>query len=412
MPLSKRKPCHTISQAQACRIALHCQLLDGRVRFPRGKEGVVRVIEHLGYVQIDTIAVIERAHHHTLWTRRPDYDADLLHWLMSRDRRIFEYWGHAASYLPISDYRFCLPRMKRMNDPHEKWYKLRLQKCAHLMDPVLDRIRTEGPLCAKDFESEKKRGGGNWWEWKPDKIALELLFWRGDLMISKRRNFERVYDLTERVLPATVNTTMPTDDELGRFLVVRALNAYGVATTTEIVKHLNSADRKAILAAMETMVEGGEITTVGIRGDNIVNYAFPEVLEKGAKLRSRKPQLHILSPFDNLVILRDRIRRLFDFDYTIECYVPAVKRKYGYFLLSILWGEELVGRLDAKADRKEKTFIIKLLQMEPRARLDDEFIQSLAGKLREFAAFNGCEPVRIERAKPAGLRTSLRAALR
>ncbi len=280
------------------------------------------------------------------------------------------------------------------------------------MDPVLERIRAEGPLRAKDFESEKKRGGTNWWEWKPAKIALEFLFWRGDLMISKRHNFERVYDLADRVLPANVNRTMPTDDELGQFLVVRALKAHGVATATEIVKHMHSADRKTILAALEKMVENGDVTTVGIRGDDTLNYALPDRLEGFAKLRRRKPQLHILSPFDNLAILRDRIRRLFDFDYTIECYVPAAKRKHGYFVLPILWGEAIVARVDAKADRKEETFIVKSLQMEPRASHDDGFVPALTGKLREFATFNGCESIRIEKTKPADLKTFIKTALK
>jgi uncharacterized protein YcaQ len=372
---------------------------------------VAQVIEHLGYVQIDTIAVVERAHHHTLWTRRPDYRAEYLHQLMSRDRRVFEYWGHAASYLPMSDYRYYLARMKRMGDPHDKWNKLRLQKCGHLMQPVLERIRTQGPLSAKDFESEEKRGGGNWWEWKPAKIALELLFWRGDLMISERRNFERVYDLTERILPRKVDTSIPTDEELGRYLVVRALNAHGIASASDIVDHLRAAERQTIQSALNAMAENGEIITVRIDSDKSVQYALHGILEKGTKLRSRKPQLHILSPFDNLVILRDRLRRLFDFDYTVECYVPAAKRKYGYFVLPVLWGEKLVGRLDAKAERKERRLVIKLVRLEPTFGFDDEFIHALARKLREFMIFNNCDSVRIEKAIPVSLARSLKTAL-
>ena len=152
-----------ISQRLARRIAINAQLLDGRAKLPKGKEGVARAIEHLGYIQIDTIAVIERAHNHTLWTRRPDYKPEMLDSLLSRDRLLFEYWGHAASYLPIGDYRFYIPRMRYFLDPHNKWEKQRLEKFGHMMKPVLERIRKEGPLGSKDFTPPKDSKKGTWW---------------------------------------------------------------------------------------------------------------------------------------------------------------------------------------------------------------------------------------------------------
>lgn len=166
----------TIPRNKAILIALNRQLFDRRIKFPKGNEGVAQAIEHLGYVQIDTISVIERAHNHTLWTRRPDYEPNMLHELLAKDRRIFEYWGHAASYLPMCDFRFYLPQMKRYEEPHSKWEKDRVEKYGHMMKPVLGRIRNEGALGSKDFEASVGTKTGNWWDWRPTKVALEMLF--------------------------------------------------------------------------------------------------------------------------------------------------------------------------------------------------------------------------------------------
>ena len=226
----------SISQKMARRLALHAQLLDGKTKIKKGKEEVKEAVEHLGYVQIDTISVIERAHHHTLWTRVPGYTPKLLHELQAIDRSIFEYWGHAASYLPMEDYRFYIPMMRSFYDPKNSWFRGWGEKYGAFLEPVLKRIREEGPKVARDFENPSERnstnhppiladpiglsqkGKGPWWDWKPAKAALEMLFWRGELMISERNGFERVYDLTERVLPAGMDLRVPAADELGRFI--------------------------------------------------------------------------------------------------------------------------------------------------------------------------------------------------
>ncbi|MBA7698532.1 hypothetical protein ES703_107210 [subsurface metagenome] len=189
-----------ISSALARRLPLHSQLLDGRTKLPKGKEGIAQAIEKLGYVQIDTIAVINRAHHHTLWTRRPDYSPAMLDELQAKDRRVFEYWGHAASYLPMKDYRYYIPRMRAF-PWGDGWIKRMHERHKDVMKDVLERITKEGPLGSADFKAPDGKKRGAWWDWKPAKTALELLMWRGDLMVTERRNFQRIYDLTERVLP-------------------------------------------------------------------------------------------------------------------------------------------------------------------------------------------------------------------
>ncbi len=391
-----------MSKAAARALAIRAQLLDGQTDLPPGKRGVLRVIDQLGYVQIDTIAAVKRAHHHTLWTRHSDYEEDHLHDLQARDRLIFEYWGHAMSYLPMSDYRFCLPRMRNFLNPKHAWIGHRLEGCAHLLDPILERIRQEGPLGAKDFVASKDEKRGSWWDWKPAKFALEYLFWRGDLMVSERRNFQKVYELAERVLPSDTNLTMPSEEEVGRFLVRRALRSCGILRQKDMQAFMQPAggrdsdwqavDRSVINKAIAELSEAGEIRPVTLEGaEDVTWYALSECLENQPVLQNGIGRIFLLSPFDNLVIRRDWLNRLFGFDYTLECYLPAEKRQYGYFVFPILWGDTLVGRLDPKADRRTKTLVVRNLVFEPGFQVSDEFLAQLGETLTRFARFNGCK---------------------
>jgi uncharacterized protein len=401
----------SIKLETARRMALHAQLLDGRTKLPKGKEGVAKAIEHLGYVQIDTISVIERAHNHTIWTRRPDFTPTYLHELQAVDRRIFEYWGHAASFLPICDYRFYIPRMNRFREPksNSKWEMERIQRSSHMMKPVLERVRNEGPLGSRDFHEPGSGKKGTWWDWQPAKVALELLFWMGELMVTERKNFQRLYDLTERVLPAEVDTTCPDGDELNRFLARRALQSMGIATEKEIQDHLWGSGKNEVGNALYEFADSGEVVKLKIEGIDKADYfATASLVEKFHKLRKPSSELHLLSPFDNAVIHRERNRRLFNFDYTIECYVPQLKRKHGYFVCPILWGDRFVGRMDPKADRKTRTLLINSLSFEKGFEAFDDFIPVFADKLEQFAAFNGCEKIELIKVAPAKITSSIR----
>ena len=360
----------SLSQKTARRLALHAQLLDGRTILLRGKEGVAQVIEHLGYVQIDTISVIERAHHHTLWARVPGYKPEYLHKAQAIERTIFEYWGHAASYLPMSDYRFYIPTMLSFHNPTDAWYRGWGEKYGSYLDPVLKRIRAEGPKAARDFANPSQRTNGPWWDWKPAKAALEMLFWRGELMISERRGFERIYDLTERVLPTGTDVRPPSPDELGRFMV-----------------------------------------RLGVEAHDGVFYALPKVLETVSRFRATAPRVCLLNPFDNLVISRSRLKQRFDFDYTLECYVPRNKRLHGYFVLPILFGERIAGRLDPKADRKTKTFCVRQLGIDPEFQDVDGLIPELGRALGQLARFNSCQTLLLENIRPKKLSAPLKKAL-
>jgi uncharacterized protein YcaQ len=403
-----------LSNEVARRLAIHCQLLDNNLDLPVGKEGVARTIDALGYMQIDTISVVARAHHHGLWVRRSDYDPVMLHELLAHDRRVYEYWGHAASYLPMSDFRYTLPlKEKYRRPPTRKWEQERIATCGHMLEPVIERIREEGPLRSRDFDPPPGKRRGTWWDWKPAKTALELLFWRGALMISERRGFQRVYDLAERVLPADVDTRMPDDNELGRFLIRRALLAHGFAPAREIHDHLRGTDLQIINATLGEMVEAGEIVPIEVESmEDLKQYALPEMVDKAENIGPQPETVSLLSPFDNLIIQRKRTQQLFDFNYTLECYVPAPKRLYGYFVFTILYADKLVGRFDPKADRKAGVLYVRRLLFEPGFDVSDHLLTLLAEKLREYAVINGCDAVVVEEARTKNVVRRLRKELK
>jgi uncharacterized protein YcaQ len=375
-----------ISAAEARRIVLKAQGLDRETPFGLGTKGALGAFERLGYVQIDTISVVERAHHHVLWSRVPDYKPELLHRLQAGDRLIFEYWSHAASYLPFADYRYCLPRMRAYSKGKRHWFARDRKSMAF----VLDRIRAEGPLQARDFEAPPGKRSGPWFDWKPSKRALEQLFIQGELMIRERRGFQKVYDLPERVLPAGIDTSLPSAGEMARYLVRLQLRSHGLGLEPEM-RYLRKNAQKAVSQALREMEEDGEIVRVRIEGGG-EHFALKRALEE--PLTAPGPDhVRILSPFDNLVIQRKRLKRLFGFDYQIECYVPEPKRKHGYFVLPVLRGDRLVARIDTKADREKRELRV-LSQHFEESRERKAILAALGPELERFARFNGCEKVR------------------
>jgi len=365
------------------RIALNQQGLLKADSFGRGKAATLRAIEHLGYVQIDTISVVERAHHHVLWSRVSNYQPKFLVQLV-RQRSLFEYWYHAASWLPMRDFRFALPRMTKMNGERD-WFQCCDRK---LINHILKRVREEGPLRARDFEDTRK-GKKEWWDWKPAKQALEQLFMQGELMVSGREGFQKVYDLRERVLPDWVDTRQPTISEYASHLVDNTVRAHGFATLKSICYlRKGQALRDAVREQLQLRLDTGLMTTIALN-DNSLAYADAELLETRAP-RSNAI-VRILSPFDNAVIQRERGRDLFDFDYQIECYLPQPKRQFGYYCLPVLYRDRFVGRVDCKAHRSEQRLEIKTLHIEHE--VDSEFIDAFDHSLQSFALFNGCNEV-------------------
>lgn len=383
-------------EARLRRAIIAGQGLHRQAPFGRGKAGTLAALTHIGYSQIDTISVVERAHHHVLRSRVPGYSPRWLDGLV-RDGKVFEYWFHAAAYLPVSDYRFARPRMDAVRRGEMHFCGDRDRK---LMRRIIDRIRAEGPLAASDFEGQ--RGPGGWWAWKPAKQALEILFFQGDLMVAERRGFAKRYDLAERVLPAETVTRAPTHREYARHLIDHALRLYAGTTVPEAGYLRRSAPlREAIKAELKSRTASGELTEL-IMTDGSRRWIEEARLEQAPRV-TRK--VHILSPFDPLVIQRGRARTHFAFDYQIECYVPAPKRAFGYFCLPLLHGDQFLGRLDCKANRADQSLTVRGLFLE--AGKDDGWQEPLRAAIAAFAQAQGCPDIEYAKSVPAPLRSQL-----
>lgn len=386
------------------RLALHHQGLTKKNPFGSGKNAVVSAIEHLGYLQIDTLAVVERAHHHTLWARIPKYLSKHLDQAV-RDGDVFEYWSHAASYLPMRDYRFALPNMMAIRRGELRYFSKVDKK---VMREVYARIKTEGPLKARDFTSAKK-ASGTWWNWKPAKMALEKLFMQGDLMICDRLGMQKMYDLTDRVLPDGSDTREPSMLEFAEYLIDATLRTHGFATFKTITHLRNKPGiRDAVQTVLQQKIEDGGILVIDIE-DMPACYAQPDLFDK--KVTVSGANVRILSPFDNFLIHRDRIRQLFGFDYRLECYMPKHKRTFGYFCLPILYQDNLVGSVDCKVHRDEQRFEVIHLNIDKEIAFDEMFITRFIAELYRFAEFNGCGSIVITKVNPSKLQRRFKQAV-
>src|SRR5688572_3792394 len=218
-----------LTKSQARKIILHAAGLSKRAQFGKGKQAVYKLIDHVGFVQIDTIYVVERAHHHAIVSRVPDYKHEWLEQLQA-DGKIFEFWTYAAGYLPMRDFRFSLPVKASFLSRR----KPLMQAESNLMKKVLDRISREGPLRSRDFENDRVTKSSGWWDWRPSKLALERLHLEGKLMTIRRKDFQKVYDLAENIIPEDIDTAMPTAEEFARHVIKRSLKALGIANLKDI----------------------------------------------------------------------------------------------------------------------------------------------------------------------------------
>jgi uncharacterized protein YcaQ len=368
------------------RLALASQGLIGRSPFGTGTSGAIKAIEHLSYIQLDSISVIERAHNHIWRSRVPDFRPDQSNQLLE-DAQVFEYWAHAAAYLPIREYRYYLADKSAVKDGTlRKGYT----KDRKLMAQVLKRIADEGPLASKDLEDRRTKSNG-WWDWKPAKRAVEALYFEGELMISSRAGFQKTYNLAERVLPKGIDSTPPTIEERASHMLDQQLDCHGlVSAVGATYGRRDAALRQAMKAELAQRLAAGTLVTVTLRNDSLY-YIEPEQLEQPMPRLDNR--LKILSPFDNAVIQRKRLADLFAFDYQLECYVPAPKRRYGYLALPLLYKDNFVGRMDCKAHRADKVLEIKGLFFES-GHDTPEVHTALDKALPDFAGFQGCDSVR------------------
>ncbi len=378
----------SLSRSQARKIILHAAGLARKAQFGTGIEAVYQLIDHLGFVQLDTNYVVERAHHLVMAARVPDYEPA---WLteLTEEGRIFEYFTSDAGYLPMHDFRFSLPVKQAFTDR----YKPSAKQEINLMAQVMDRIEREGPLMVGDFENDRLEASSGWWDWRPAKVALERLYLAGKLMITRNKSFHKVYDLPMNLVPVDTDVTAPSAEEYARFVIRRTLGALGIAYAKEVAWRARYVKGNLVKQELARMVAEGELATVQIDG---LKSAPLYMLPDQPTTIELSGDAFILSPFDILNVFRHRLKDFFDFDYQIECFVPAAKRKYGYFSLPVLLGDTFVARMDAKADRKQKLLIVHNLHFEDAA-LDENAIDKIVTELKAFVQFNQCRDIEFKK---------------
>lgn len=390
--------------ARLRRLALAAQGLLQAQPFGRGLAGAREAINHLGYVQIDTISVVERAHHHVVHSRVPGFKPDMINQLLI-DKDIFEYWAHAAAFLPITDFRFSLPYKHVLKSGQTHWFKNPDKK---LMDELLARIESDGPLRSRDLETTTTKRSG-WWDWKPAKKALEQLYMQGDLMVSDREGFQKTYDLTERVLPSHVNLKMPSMEEFATHIIDQQLRCHGLVSLKGFTyQRRNSELRNTVKTLVNERLAQGDLERVKVRSGEVF------IVETGAlerPLPRLRNHMQILSPFDNSVIQRERLNALFQYEYQLECYVPEAKRQYGYFCLPLVYRDAFIGRMDCKAHRKTRQLEIKFLHFEPHTFDEGLVVTAFVEAIRQFCRFQQCDSVSLTNVYPEHLTQRLRSAL-
>jgi hypothetical protein len=346
---------HPLTKAEARRIWLRAQRLDNSAPFGAGPPATAAAVEHLGYVQIDTINVIERSHHHILWSRIPGYRRGDLRQAQSVDKSVFEYWTHALSYVPTKHLRFFIPAMKRHKREGHKWFSSVRPADSR---KVLRLIRRDGALTIRDIDDDVLVDKEHLWaSRKPSKRALQLLFYTGMLTISERNGMLKTYELMQRHFGWDKPPKGASAGEVAAYLLERALRAQGVVSLDSIC-HLDAPSKPQVRRLIETKVRRGELVPVALEGaGKQEHWAEPAVLEGAAGETSEL--VHILSPFDPLIIQRRRTHLFFGYEHRFEAYVPREKRVFGYFALPVLVGDDIVAAIDLKTDRQNRDLLVQ-----------------------------------------------------
>ncbi len=398
---------------QARRLQLAAQGLLNAPKETATPLALRRCIGRMQLLQIDTIHVVARSPYLVLHSRLGQYP---MHWLDQalETGKLFETWAHEACFAPMAD--LTLHRSYNAQ-ARQHWGLVRGQRChdeerAHL-DKLLTHVRDNGAVKSSDFERKDGRTSA-WWGWKDEKLWLEALFAQGELMVARRENFQRVYDLPERVCPALKALDSPEAQAVHTAFIERSVAALGVTQARWINDYFRTKPRLKD-ADLDELVAQGTLLRVAVQGWDAPGYVHStnKALFKQA-LQNKLQATHttLLSPFDPLIWDRERVKAMFDFDYRLECYTPEAKRQYGYFVLPLLHHGQLIGRLDAKAHRAEGRFEIKALYLEPGLKLDADDLQAVATALRSCAVWHGTPEVRLTRTTPVALRATLQKVLR
>ena len=407
-------------------VALRAQGLDAPT--PRGfrarADDVYDAVRRVGWLQLDTLQVVNRAQYVTLWSRLGDYDTDTLDRLAfdggndspDNARRLFEYWAHAACLIPLAEYRCFIPMMRRRRQGRGGWHRKWASDPDNrrLTQTILAKIRADGAGKPSDFRTEKKTPGA-WWNWDDAKIALEHLYDVGELAIANRVNFQRVYDARERVLPRWVDASEPSEEDAFKRLLEISMKALGVCEPAQVGDyfHMKRTEAKPLV---ESLIADGVFVRVsatladGEARDALIHRDDRTLLDMAADGAIKPRRTTFLSPFDSLFWARGRDERFWKFNQILECYKRAPDRIWGYFCLPILDGGRLVGRFDPKMERKTGVMRIKSLHLEPGVRPGARLAASVARAMRDFMRFHAARDLVIERSNPPEFSAKLTAA--
>jgi hypothetical protein len=380
---------------------------------------VVAAVRQMVMLQIDTIHVVARSPYLVLHSRLGEYPAEWLDQALV-EGQLAECWAHEACMVVASDISLFRAAMRLRNHHWAQRHAARMHREQREgMDGLLERIRLNGPVRAADFVRQADTASrSGWWEWKPEKRWLEAWFALGELMVSRRERFQRVYDLSDRVLAALdpaieENTSTFAAEHVRQQCILLSVRALGVTQARWVADYCRL--RPAVTdAELQPLLRSGELLQVAVQGWSAPGYvhAYQQAwLEQARGGRLRATRTTLLSPFDPLVWDRDRAREMFDFDYALECYTPAAKRRYGYFVLPILHRGRIVGRLDAKAHRRDGVFEVKALFLEPGVAVTASLVKALAAALRVTARWHETPQVSVQRGRPKALVSALRAHL-
>jgi uncharacterized protein len=384
-----------LPNATARRIFLDRHALAEAPTGPASGTGLAALIDRIGFVQVDSINTVARAHHMILWSRRQSYRPEALKLLLERDRALWEHWTHDASILPVALFPMWQLRFQRDADRlHANWKSWFRDGYEAQFDRILRRIEDHGPVKSADVSEGEARGKGGWWDWHPSKTALEWLWRTGQLAITARDGFHKVYDLTERVIPAVHRGTVPDRAIKVDWACGSALDHLGFGTSGEIAAYWNAVTPDEAKAWVRAALASGDVIEVdvtGAAGQPRRMVTRPASLsEIPAEPTSR---LRILSPFDPALRDRDRAEHLFGFRYRIEVFVPEPKRVYGYYVFPVMEGDRLVGRIDAKAFRDDGALRVKAFWPEPGVKLGTGRLAKLESELDRLARFADCDRV-------------------
>ena len=385
-----------LSNAEARRIFLARQGLSAPPGRLLGKEGLLQLIHDIGFVQVDSIATVERAHHQILFSRNQTYRREHLTELLEEDGDLFEHWTHDASIIPSTFFRYWKHRFRRKEASIlERWSKWQGEGFDRAFEETYERIAAGGAVLSRELKSDDHKSGG-WWNWHPNKTALEFLWHTGKLCIARRENFQKVYDLTERVVPPHHHEPAVEHDVFVDWACRSALTRLGFATHGEIAAFWALVTPEEAKTWVEQHRD--ELRPVSIEtadgGKPRISYAFDGFPDNLGDIPEPPARLRVLSPFDPLIRDRNRTERLFGYFYRIEVFVPEPKRQYGYYVFPLLEGDRLVGRIDMKADRKAGTLDVKRLWWEPKVRASAGRLEKLEAELARLAKFTGVESVR------------------